>query len=150
MLATASIGRMRSRRPASTTLGPVVFSQLVGGLDAVRAPTHVSRATCPVRRRLVPQDEAQDEASLEVAQGETILVIDDEEPIRMLIPDVLEEAGYRVLTAKDGPGLKILQSDARADLLIIDGGLPGGMNGRQVADAARTTRAALKVLFVTG
>jgi PAS domain S-box-containing protein len=88
---------------------------------------------------------------LEQSHGETVLVIDDEEPIRMLISDVLQEAGYHVLEAPDGPsGLKILQSDARIELLITDVGLPGGFNGRQVADAARQTRPGLKVLFVTG
>jgi PAS domain S-box-containing protein len=91
------------------------------------------------------------ESSIEAGHGETILVIDDEEPVRMLITEVLEAAGYRVLTAPDGAsGLKILQSDVRIDLLVTDVGLPGGINGRQVADAARTTRPALKVLFVTG
>jgi PAS domain S-box-containing protein len=91
------------------------------------------------------------EGPLEAGHGETVLVIDDEEPIRMLITDVLEEAGYRVLEAPDGPsGLKVLESDARIDLLITDVGLPGGFNGRQVADAARRTRPELKVLFVTG
>jgi PAS domain S-box-containing protein len=84
-------------------------------------------------------------------QGETILVIDDEPTVRMLMTEVLGELGYIVLEAKDGPtGLKILQSDARIDLLVSDVGLPGGMNGRQVADAARATRPGLKVLFVTG
>ncbi len=83
--------------------------------------------------------------------GETVMVIDDEAAIRMLIAEVLDEAGYRVLEAADGPaGLEILQSDARIDLLITDVGLPGGLNGRQVADAARATRPDLKVLFVTG
>jgi PAS domain S-box-containing protein len=97
-------------------------------------------------------DQAGDaEAALEQGQGETVLVIDDEEPIRMLIGDVLGEAGYRVLEAADGPaGLKILQSDVRVDLLITDVGLPGGFNGRQVADAARQTRPELKILFITG
>jgi PAS domain S-box-containing protein len=91
------------------------------------------------------------DAALEPSHGETVLVIDDEEPIRMLISDVLGEAGYRVLEAHDGPsGLKILQSETRVDLLITDVGLPGGFNGRQVADAARQTRPDLKVLFVTG
>jgi CheY-like chemotaxis protein len=65
--------------------------------------------------------------------------------------EVLEEAGYVALEAEDGPsGLKILQTDVRIDLLITDVGLPGGLNGRQVADAARLTRPDLKVLFVTG
>jgi PAS domain S-box-containing protein len=86
-----------------------------------------------------------------IGAGETILVIDDEPIVRMLIVEVLEEAGYSALEAGDGPsGLKILQSDARIDLLITDVGLPGGMNGRQVADAARISRPELKILFVTG
>ena len=83
--------------------------------------------------------------------GETVLVIDDEPIVRMLIAEVLEEAGYSALQAEDGTsGLRILQSDERIDLLITDVGLPGGMNGRQVADAARTKRPDLKVIFVTG
>lgn len=83
--------------------------------------------------------------------GETILVVDDEPMVRMLIVEVLAEAGYAALEADDGPsGLKILESDARIDLLITDVGLPGGLNGRQVADAARQLRPGLKVLFVTG
>ena len=80
-----------------------------------------------------------------------MLVIDDEEPIGMLISDVLMEAGYRVLEAADGvPGLKILQSTIQIDLLTTGVGLPGGFNGRQVTDAARLTRPELRALFVTG
>jgi CheY-like chemotaxis protein len=83
--------------------------------------------------------------------GETVLVIDDQPEVRGLIVQVLEQNGYLTMEAGDGPsGLKILQSDARVDLLITDVGLPGGMNGRQVADAARVARADLRVLFVTG
>jgi PAS domain S-box-containing protein len=84
-------------------------------------------------------------------RGEAVLVVDDDATVRMLMVEVLEEAGYVTIEASDGPaGLRILQSDARIDLLITDVGLPGGMNGRQLADAARTTRPELKVLFVTG
>jgi len=83
--------------------------------------------------------------------GETVLVIDDEPTVRLLIVDLLQDSGYRVLEAGEGlAGLKILQSDLRIDLLITDVGLPGGMNGRQVADAARVFRPQLKVLFITG
>ena len=83
--------------------------------------------------------------------GETVLVIDDEPTIRMLIRDVLIENGYMPLEAGDGPtALKILQSNIRIDLMITDVGLPGGMNGRQIADAARVSRPDLKVLFITG
>jgi CheY-like chemotaxis protein len=71
--------------------------------------------------------------------------------VRMLMVEVLEEAGYRTLAEGDGPaGLKILQSGVPLDLLITDVGLPGGINGRQLADAARVARPSLKVLFVTG
>lgn len=84
-------------------------------------------------------------------EGETVLVVDDEPTVRMLVADVLHELGYSAIEAADSvSGLKILESDVRIDLLISDVGLPGGMNGRQMADAARLTRPELKVLFITG
>ncbi len=87
----------------------------------------------------------------EQGAGETVLVIDDEPVLRALIAEVLAEAGYRVLEAGDGAaGLLLLESGARIDLLLTDVGLPGGMNGRQVADVARVSRPALRVLFITG
>ena len=83
--------------------------------------------------------------------GETVLVIDDEPTVRMLVTEILEDLGYTAIEAADGPaGLRILQSEVRIDLLVTDVGLPGGMNGRQVADAGRAIRPALKVLFITG
>lgn len=83
-------------------------------------------------------------------EGETVLVVEDEDVVRGLIVSVLEDLGYRTLEASDGPkGLEILQSKRRIDLLITDIGLPG-LNGRQVADAGRELRANLKVLFMTG
>ncbi|MFC0386777.1 response regulator [Muricoccus vinaceus] len=83
--------------------------------------------------------------------NETVLVIDDEPTVRMLVAEILEDLGYTALEASDGTaGLKILQSDVRIDLLVTDVGLPGGMNGRQVADAARVARPGMKVLFITG
>ncbi len=84
-------------------------------------------------------------------QGETVLVVDDEPTVRMLVAEVLEDLGYRAIEAADGAaGLGVLQSNVRLDLLITDVGLPGGMNGRQVADAGRAVRPGLKVLFITG
>lgn len=62
----------------------------------------------------------------ELGAGEPVLVIDDEPTVRMLIVDIL------------------------VALLITDVGLPGGLNGRQVADAARELQLGLKVLFITG
>jgi signal transduction histidine kinase/DNA-binding response OmpR family regulator len=94
-------------------------------------------------------DEAMN--GVEGGAGETVLVIDDEPTIRLVLVDLLQDAGYQVLEAADGPGgLRILQSDTRIDLLVTDVGLPGGMNGRQVADAGRVLRPKLKVLFITG
>jgi PAS domain S-box-containing protein len=82
--------------------------------------------------------------------GEVVLVVEDEPVVRSLIVDVLSELGYRALEAADGPkGLAILQSSQHIDLLVTDIGLPG-LNGRQIADAGRTLRPDLKVLFMTG
>ena len=88
---------------------------------------------------------------IETGYGETVLIVDDEPTVRLLMVDALQDAGYRVLEAADGPGgLRILQSETRIDLLLTDVGLPGGMNGRQLADAGRVLRPNLKVLFITG
>jgi signal transduction histidine kinase len=98
-------------------------------------------------------DERRDETGPETSEmgsGETVLVVDDEPLLRMVMTDALQDGGYRALEANDGPrALKILESDARVDLLITDVGLPG-MNGRQLADAARQKRPNLRVLFITG
>ncbi len=83
--------------------------------------------------------------------GETILVVDDEPTVRMLLADVLGDLGYTVIEAGDSmAGLKVLRSDVRIDLLVTDVGLPGGMNGRQMADAGQEIRPGLKTLFITG
>jgi len=80
-----------------------------------------------------------------------VLVVEDEPDVRMVVRDVLSDLGYAVLEAGSGlAGLAIADSGARIDLLVTDVGLPGGMNGRQLADAARQRRPDLKVLFITG
>jgi len=84
-------------------------------------------------------------------QGETVLIVDDEPTVRMLVTDILADLGYTAIEAGDSAtGLKLLQSDVRIDLLVTDVGLPGGMNGRQMADAGRAVRPGLRVLFITG
>lgn len=102
-----------------------------------------------------PEAVALEDSPLQVpAPGisdETILVVDDKPAVRQLIAELLEDLGYTILQAERGAdALTILQSKAAIDLLITDVGLPGGMNGRQVADAARDVRPDLKILFVTG
>ena len=102
------------------------------------------------------QGEADDETAADATRaalaesGETVLVIEDEPVVRGLVVEVLADLGYRAVEAVDGPqGLEIVQSAQRIDLLITDVGLPG-LNGRQVADAARALRPDLKILFMTG
>lgn len=83
-------------------------------------------------------------------QGEVVVVIDDEPVVRGLIVEILGELGYQALEAEDGPsGLALLELTPRVDLLVTDIGLPG-LNGRQVAEAARLRTPDLKVLFMTG
>ena len=107
----------------------------------------------------LPRYEGDAEAMLEHSsgapigdgKGQTVLIVDDEATIRHIVDEVLDELGYTVIGAADGAaGLKVLQSGAHIDLLITDVGLPNGMNGRQVADAARALRPGLRVLFITG
>ena len=107
-------------------------------------PRHLGEAESP------REDRAAD-APAASGRGEVVLVVDDEPTIRMLIADVLEELGYTAIEAKDGvAGLEILQANGRIDLLISDVGLPGGINGRQLADAGLSLRPELKILFITG
>jgi CheY-like chemotaxis protein len=69
----------------------------------------------------------------------------------MLVTELLSSLGYNVMEAADGiSGLQLLQSDLRIDVLVSDIGLPGGMNGREMAGIARKSRPGLPVLFITG
>ena len=131
------------------------FARQSGG--QVRIYSELGRGTTMciyLPRHLGPHDTTGENEVLDVTgfgDGETVLVIEDEPTVRVLITDLLQENGYKPLAAADGAtGLKILQSEVRIDLLITDVGLPGGMNGRQIADAARVSRPDLKVLFITG
>jgi PAS domain S-box-containing protein len=84
-------------------------------------------------------------------KGETVLVVDDEPTIRMLIGDTLAELGYRGIEVADAESaLEVLESDVNIDLLVTDVGLPNGMSGKEMVDVARVERPKLKVLFITG
>ncbi|WP_430037242.1 response regulator [Neorhizobium sp. BT27B] len=98
------------------------------------------------------EDMPVEDAPVPVASGQNlILVVDDEPLVRMVAVEILQDLGYSVLEAEDGPtALKILNTRPDIDLLITDVGMPNGMNGRQLADAARVERPDLNVLFVTG
>ncbi|MBI0475444.1 response regulator [Sphingomonas sp. MA1305] len=87
-----------------------------------------------------------------VSEGQaTVMVVDDEPTIRMLVTEVLDEMGHTVLEAGDAAAaMRLFATGAHVDLLVTDVGLPGQMNGRQLADAVLEQRPGLKVLFITG
>jgi CheY-like chemotaxis protein len=83
--------------------------------------------------------------------GETILVVEDDESLRLYTVEILTDLGYQVLAAASGPSaLDILARNPAVDMMFTDVVMPGGMNGRQLADEAIKRRPGLKVLFTTG
>jgi CheY-like chemotaxis protein len=122
----------------------------------VRIYTEVGKGTtmCLYLPRYIGTSDEVEVASApepEKGFGETVMIVDDEATVRMLVHEVLTENSYCVLEAYDAASaMKVLGSAQKLDLLITDVGLPGNMNGRQLADAARETRPGLKVLFITG
>ncbi|WP_372391263.1 response regulator [Xanthomonas sp. NCPPB 3582] len=79
-----------------------------------------------------------------------ILLVDDTDVVRMMVSEVLTDAGYLVLEAEDANGaLTHLRTEVPIDLVVSDVGLPG-MNGRDMADLARVLRPGLPILFITG
>jgi PAS domain S-box-containing protein len=105
-------------------------------------------------RLLAEAELVDDEAETPAPEGdgdETILVIEDDDDVRTYSVEILRELGYRVVEAHDGPSaLRLLERQARVDLLFSDVVLPGGMTGAEVARQARELRPDLKVLFTTG
>ncbi len=115
----------------------------LGTTVTIYLPRHLGVASKPAEGDVLPAGHSQANA--------VVLLVEDEPNVRMFLVNVLEEMGCTVLAAGDGAsGLNILDSQTRIDLLVSDVGLPGGINGRQLADAARQRRLDLKVLFITG
>jgi PAS domain S-box-containing protein len=82
---------------------------------------------------------------------ETVLVVEDDADVRGYSCDTLNELGYSVVAAENGAaGLRLLDANPQISVLFTDVGLPGGMNGRQLAAEARKRRPDLRVLFTTG
>jgi CheY-like chemotaxis protein len=80
----------------------------------------------------------------------TILVVDDEEDMLKVAATILQRAGYRVLTARDGPeGITALRQNPAIALLFTDIKMPG-IDGFMLADMAKVRRPDLKVLYATG
>jgi PAS domain S-box-containing protein len=128
---------------AKQSMGQVRIDSVVDAGTTVRLylPRHVG---------LIETQPNQKRGALPKGEGETVLLVEDDSSVRLLIGEVLGELGYACIEAKDGQAaLPILNSNTRLDLMISDIGLPG-LNGRQLADIARKSRPDLKILFVTG
>lgn len=107
------------------------------------------------RHAIEPSGEATEtfiaNASPRSEVGDFILLVEDEPLLRMVAAEQLEDLGYNVIETDDASSaMKVVKSDQLISLMITDVGLPRGMNGRQLADAARELRPGLKVLFITG
>ena len=130
------------------------FARQSGG--QIRVYTEVGAGTTMclyLPRHIGTAEEAARTVSEQIDRGtgETVLIVDDEPTVRMLVREVLTENGYTVLEAGEAASaLSILDGHPEIALLVTDVGLPGGMNGRQLAEAARARRENLKVLFITG
>jgi PAS domain S-box-containing protein len=96
----------------------------------------------------LPTDSRDEQAPVDLSNG-TILIVEDEADVRSLVAETLRDLGCRVLAANGSEGLRVLYSREPVDLLITDVGLPG-LNGRQLADAARELRPNLPILLITG
>lgn len=104
----------------------------------------------PVVHEVTEDDDAPNAPPVSLGAGQSILVVEDDEQVRMLVTVVLEDLGYTAEVVGDADGaIPILGSSKKIDLLITDVGLPG-LNGRQLAEIARQSRPGLPVLFMTG
>ena len=89
-------------------------------------------------------------APVSEGHGQAVLIVEDDESVRLIVREVLEELGYLAIDRADAQtAIPLLASDQPLDLMISDVGLPG-MNGRQLAEVARQHRPKLPILFVTG
>jgi signal transduction histidine kinase/ActR/RegA family two-component response regulator len=140
-----------------TGLGlPMIYSFAQQSQGSVRIESEVGRGTTVtiyLPRCLDGADAAADEQAGAVAHpsgaGRVVLVVEDEQSVRSLVMEVLQDQGYRGMSAMDGAAaLEILKSGAHVDLLITDVGLPG-LDGPQLVEAALARRPDLKVLFMT-
>jgi PAS domain S-box-containing protein len=129
------------------------FAKQSGGhVHLASEPGRGTAATLYLPRHREDQAPAQAGASAVAPQGdgETILVVEDDADVRVLVVEVLGELGYQVLEAVNGASaLPHIEGPAKIDLMISDVGLPG-MSGRQLAEIARRKRPGMPVLLVTG
>ncbi|HZY13454.1 MAG TPA: ATP-binding protein [Beijerinckiaceae bacterium] len=122
-----------------------IYSEVGGGTSVkIYLPRHEEHIGTAAGAAVAPQ--------IQTPRGaETILVVEDHEDLRHFDVQVLEDLGYKVISAPDGPSaIKLLEMAGPIDLLFTDVVLPGRMNGRNLADAAIASAPGLKVLFTSG
>jgi CheY-like chemotaxis protein len=122
-----------------------IYSEVGGGTSVkIYLPRHEEHIGTAAGSAVAPQ--------IQTPRGaETILVVEDHEDLRHFDVQVLEDLGYKVISAPDGPSaIKLLEMAGPIDLLFTDVVLPGRMNGRNLADAAIASAPGLKVLFTSG
>ena len=130
------------------------FAKQSGG--AVRIESAPGRGTVvqlylPRTTKLPARDERTPPRPLPRAERPaTVLIVEDEEDVRQLAAESLEEFGYRVLLAEDAPAAVSMLERDTVDLLLSDIVMPGGMSGLELADQARRLRCELPVLLTTG
>ena len=146
-------------QPDSGSLGLSMvygFARQSGGyLDVARQNAQGITTTIYLPRFLTGQEIEQARAlsagTALSGQGQTILVVEDDEAVRKASAEALREVGYDVIEAADAmEGVGLIVDRSSIDLLFTDVGLPGGVSGRTLADAARRARPGLRVLFTTG
>ena len=129
------------------------FARQSGGHVRIDSEVGLGTTVQLYLRRAVENDATEDElicGETPRGEGETVLVVEDDATVRLLVTEVLDELGYVYFEAADAQeALVILESTQTIDLMISDVGLPN-MNGRQLAEIARQRRPELKILFVTG
>jgi PAS domain S-box-containing protein len=132
--------------------GQVRIRSEVGAGTEVRIilPRHAGEGAAHRAANQLERVQEAGRVSEKIGRG-SVLVVDDEAAVRLMVCEVLGDLGYRPVEAEDGAaGLRVLDSDLPLNLLVTDVGLPGGMNGRQLAGLARRLRPDLPVLFITG
>lgn len=122
-----------------------IYSELgKGTMICIYLPRHMSES------QQVDEHQTFDQAPTPTGHA-SVPVVNDEPLVRMVAGEILEELGYSVVEADDGPSaLRIFNARLDIDLLVTDVGLPNGINGRQLADAVLTQRPDLPVLLITG
>nr|WP_256476649.1 PAS domain S-box protein [Siccirubricoccus soli] len=132
------------------------FAKQSGGLAEIHSQPGIGTTVRLYLPRFLGEIRAQPATDAELPPqpmglGRTVLVVEDEEAVKLIVCETLRELGFTTLAVSDGrAAVQVLRSERALDLLVTDVGLRGGMNGRQIADVAHELRPGLNILFITG